>query len=123
MATRQARRARRCRRCADHVLWSDPLDSPGEADLTAHVDFAALARTAQAAGLAVHGPLTQGEFLLSLGLLERAGRLGATASDEERENIRAAVERLAAPEQMGRLFKAMALTRAGLSLPPFTPGI
>ena len=57
--------------------FADPLAAPGEADLTAHVDFAALARRARAEGAAVHGPITQGEFLLALGLLERAGRLGA----------------------------------------------
>jgi SAM-dependent MidA family methyltransferase len=101
--------------------FADPLDAPGEADLTAHVDFAALGRSARAAGAAVHGPMPQGDFLLSLGLLERAGRLGAAANEPERQAIRAAVERLANPDQMGTLFKVMALSRPGVSLPPFAP--
>ena len=63
--------------------FADPLAAPGEADLTAHVDFAALARRARAEGAAVHGPITQGEFLLALGLLERAGRLGADKSEAD----------------------------------------
>ena len=97
----------------------DPLAAPGEADLTAHVDFAALARQAEAAGAAVHGPIAQGEFLLSLGLRERAERLGATAAAFMREPIRAAVERLAGAEGMGELFKVLALTRPGVAPPPF----
>jgi SAM-dependent MidA family methyltransferase len=86
--------------------FADPLEAPGEADLTAHVDFAALARRARAEGAAVHGPITQGEFLLSLGLLERAGQLGAKADEAGREALRGAVERLAGPDAMGTLFKA-----------------
>ena len=101
----------------------DPLAAPGEADLTAHVDFAALERQAEAAGAAVHGPIAQGEFLLSLGLRERAERLGAAADASARETIRAAVERLAGAEGMGELFKVLALTRPGVAPPPFAPRI
>jgi SAM-dependent MidA family methyltransferase len=99
--------------------YADPLAAPGEADLTAHVDFAALARSAQAAGAAVHGPITQRDFLLPLGLLERAGQLGANADLTTREALRTAVERLAGKDQMGTLFKVMAITRPGIQLPPF----
>jgi len=99
--------------------YADPLDSPGEADLTAHVDFAALARRARSEGAAVHGPIPQGEFLLALGLLERAGQLGARGDAATRAGLQAAVERLAAPDQMGALFKVMAITRPGLAPPPF----
>jgi SAM-dependent MidA family methyltransferase len=99
--------------------YADPLDMPGEADLTAHVDFAALARRARVEGAAAHGPITQGEFLLKLGLLERAGRLGATADAATRESLRAAVDRLAKPDQMGTLFKVLAITRPGLVPLPF----
>jgi SAM-dependent MidA family methyltransferase len=84
----------------------DVLDAPGSADLTAHVDFAALARIASAHGLAVE-LATQGEFLLRMGLLERAGRLGREADETMRERLSTEVERLAAPDQMGRLFKVM----------------
>lgn len=92
-----------------HHLSEDVLAHPGQADLTSHVDFAALAAVAKRAGL--HTDLTtQGDFLLGLGLLERAGRLGAQASQEGRAAISHAVERLAGPDQMGALFKVLAIT-------------
>lgn len=84
----------------------DVLANPGEADLTAHVDFAALADIARAHGLDVQLS-TQGEFLLRMGLLERAGTLGADADAETRQIISGAVERLAGPDAMGELFKVM----------------
>jgi SAM-dependent MidA family methyltransferase len=84
----------------------DVLANPGEADLTAHVDFAALADIARAHGLDVQ-LTTQGEFLLGMGLLERAGTLGADADAETRQVISDAVERLAGRDAMGDLFKVM----------------
>jgi SAM-dependent MidA family methyltransferase len=84
----------------------DVFANPGEADLTSHVDFAALAAVASAHGLAVQAT-TQGEFLLAMGLLERAGSLGRAADDGGRALIVAAVERLAGPDQMGELFKVL----------------
>jgi SAM-dependent MidA family methyltransferase len=98
----------------------DVLLSPGEADLTSHVDFASLASVAKAHGLETH-TTTQGGFLLGMGLLERAGNLGATADAKEREKITAAVERLAGPQAMGDLFKVLAVTPAGRAIPPFLP--
>ncbi|MGB6118161.1 MAG: SAM-dependent methyltransferase, partial [Mesorhizobium sp.] len=86
--------------------FDDVLANPGEADLTSHVDFAALAGVADGHGLST-GLLEQGEFLLRMGLLDRAGRLGNGASEETQERIRQQVERLAAPDQMGVLFKAL----------------
>ncbi len=94
------------------------LDNPGEADVTAHVDFSALAAVARAAGLDARLE-TQGDFLLRLGLLERAGRLGAGASAARQDEIRAAVERLAATDQMGELFKVLAVLPRGVRVPPF----
>ncbi len=94
------------------------FDNPGEADLTSHVDFSALAGTARAHGLAYHA-ITQGDFLLGMGLIERAGRLGQDADEAAREKISAAVERLAGPDQMGSLFKTLAVLPKGLVLPPF----
>ncbi|WP_026380962.1 class I SAM-dependent methyltransferase [Afifella pfennigii] len=99
--------------------FADPLQAPGEMDLTAHVDFAALAEAAEAAGAAAHGPMFQGEFLLRLGLAERAGQLGAGRNQADQESLRADVVRLAAPEEMGTLFKVLALTRPGAAPPPF----
>jgi SAM-dependent MidA family methyltransferase len=96
------------------------LDSPGEADLTSHVDFAVLADVARAAGLKVRLS-TQGSFLLGMGLLERAGRLGAGEWPERQDEIRAAVERLVGPDQMGDLFKVMAVLPRGVRLAPFEP--
>lgn len=99
--------------------YTEPLADPGKADLTAHVDFAALGRAATSSGAACHPVLTQGNFLLRLGLIERAGRLGANQDEIIQNEIRAAVERLAAPDQMGDLFKVMAVTRKGVTLEPF----
>ncbi len=94
------------------------LERPGEVDMTAHVDFAALARAAKGAGATVEGPVNQGEFLIALGLLERAGALGAGRSKAEQDEITASVERLAGPDEMGTLFKVMAVT-GGISVPGF----
>jgi SAM-dependent MidA family methyltransferase len=92
------------------------LANPGEADLTAHVDFAALAAAAKAHGLAAWAA-TQGEFLLNLGLLERAGALGTGAGAERQERLRGEVERLAGPDAMGELFKVLAVGQPGSTLP------
>lgn len=98
--------------------YEDVLASPGLADLTSHVDFHALAEAAQHHGLAVH-LATQGAFLLGLGLLERAGRLGANSDASARDKIHGEVERLAGPDSMGNLFKVLAVTPPGIAVPPF----
>ena len=95
-----------------------PLTAPGDCDITAHVDFAALARAAQAAGAASHGPVPQGAFLRRLGIERRATGLAADASPAQRTEIAAALARLLAPDAMGRLFQALALTPAGAPRPP-----
>ncbi len=99
--------------------FDDVLAHPGEADITAHVNFEALAASAAKAGASVLRAMTQGDFLLKSGLLERAGALGTGKSHQEQEAIRDAVERLAAPEQMGNLFKVLAITGGQISFPPF----
>ncbi|MFC0387070.1 class I SAM-dependent methyltransferase [Muricoccus vinaceus] len=96
---------------------ADPLAEPGTADLTAHVDFAALARTARAAGAAAHGPVPQGVFLSALGLHSRAAALAASDPGRGARHIEAAT-RLTAPEAMGRLFKALVLCHPTLPTPP-----
>jgi NADH dehydrogenase [ubiquinone] 1 alpha subcomplex assembly factor 7 len=99
--------------------YADPLSEPGTADLTAHVQFAALAKKARAAGLAADGPLPQGEFLGRLGIAERAARLMA-ANPVRAGEIEAAVQRLVSPTGMGQLFKALAVRSPALSPPvPF----
>jgi SAM-dependent MidA family methyltransferase len=96
----------------DHA-FADVLDAPGEADISAHVNFGVLGEAARATGLAV-APLTdQGELLLRLGLGERARAL-AKANPAEAANIARAVERLTSPTQMGTLFKALCAHSPGL---------
>ncbi len=93
-----------------------PLDSPGEADLTAHVDFGPLAEVARAAGARPEGPVPQGVFLETLGITARAQALAARAP-EQAGTIAAAHRRLTHPEEMGSLFKVLGLT------PPDAPAI
>lgn len=101
--------------------YADPLTVPGGADLTSHVDFAALRRVAELAGADVKALKTQADFLLSMGLLERAGMLGQDGDMLAREKLQRQVERLAAPDQMGELFKVFAMTGEPIHLPPFDP--
>ena len=89
--------------------YADPWQEPGSRDLTAHVDFEALAKAAAGEGVRISGPVGQGAFLEALGIGQRAAALSA-ASPDRAEEIEAARHRLVAPEQMGTLFKAMALT-------------
>ncbi len=99
---------------------ADPLAAPGLADLTAHVDFAALAAAARAAGASVHGPAPQGMFLAELGLFQRANRLARGLPPAQAAAVMESVRRLGEPNRMGRLFKALAIASAGC--PPL-PGL
>lgn len=96
-----------------------PLAHPGEADLTAHVDFSALSAAAAAAGARPHTLLTQAELLLGLGLRERAERLAAGKDDAAKRAIRAAQERLAGERAMGTHFKALCLSSGDFAVPLF----
>ena len=93
--------------------FDPPLAHPGEADLTAHVDFEPLAALAPA-----HAYATQGQVLLRLGIELRADRLARGLTGAALENHRSALARLTDPAEMGSLFKMLALTRAGAPLPP-----
>ncbi|WP_347138816.1 SAM-dependent methyltransferase [Paracoccus sp. SSK6] len=93
----------------------DPLAHPGEADLTAHVDFAPLAAAAIRAGAVASPPIHQGDWLLSLGAAQRADRLAAAGD----AGALAALRRLTHPDEMGHLFKAMAIWPKGA---PPVPG-
>lgn len=90
--------------------YDDVFASPGEADLTAHVDFDALAAEATRHGLTAQ-LTTQGEFLLECGLLERAGKLGGPLDAAGRARIESEVMRLASPREMGELFKVLIVRR------------
>jgi NADH dehydrogenase [ubiquinone] 1 alpha subcomplex assembly factor 7 len=89
------------------------LDAPGSADLTAHVDFAALATAARDGGAAVYGPVTQGGFLASLGIAAREAALLKAATPDQQEAIRSGCRRLVGPAAMGALFKVLALGQEG----------
>ncbi len=92
-----------------------PLATPGAADLTAHVDFRALAA---AAGTA-HAALTpQGVFLEQLGITPRAQSLAKHLSGQPLQSHVAAHRRLTHPQEMGNLFKVLALHQSGSAVPP-----
>lgn len=97
--------------------YVSPLDSPGEADITAHVDFAALARASAAR---VFGPADQGTFLTALGLETRLAALAAAQPDKAAA-LRAGADRLIDPAQMGTLFKVLGLTGPGGPAPAGFP--
>ena len=89
---------------------ADPLEAPGEADVSAHVDFGVLAEFAMASGAMAWGPLAQSELLLRLGAEARITRLAAGQPYERARTLREAAERLIDPAQMGALFQVLALT-------------
>ena len=98
----------------------DPLAAPGTADLTAWVDFDRLARLASNAGLDVYGIASQGDFLKGLGIETRAAALARTQDAAGQAKIARQLHRLTAPEEMGDLFKVIALCSPGL---PPAPGL
>ena len=100
-----------------HHRHADRLATPGEADLAAAVDFAALARTARAEGLDVLGPVSQGAFLEELGIAVRAERLKRSASGARARSIDEEMHRLISPDAMGEDFRVMALLAAGTAQP------
>ena len=97
---------------------ADPLADPGSADLTAHVDFQTLAEAARAAGAVVHGPIPQGVLLTALGLVTRTGALARKLPPARVSAMMQTASRLIEPDQMGRLFKAMAVCHPALPTPP-----
>jgi SAM-dependent MidA family methyltransferase len=90
--------------------FADPLHAPGEADLTAHVDFASLALSAEIIGARSHGPVSQRDFLQRLGIDKRAAALKASRPEKSAE-VDAALARLTGtgPNEMGALFKVLAI--------------
>ena len=98
-----------------HRAVSDPFAHPGDSDLTAHVDFTALANAT--IGVRVSGTLPQGVWLGRLGIEARAAALKARASPAKAAEIEAALVRLTAPTAMGSLFKVMAFSSRDWPVP------
>ncbi len=100
--------------------YVDPLAAPGDCDLTAHVDFAAMARSASASGAAVYGPIDQGDFLRAIGIDLRTKALAERASADRAEEFQRARARLVGKNQgeMGALFKVVAIADRKLRPPP-----
>ncbi|HEY3146746.1 MAG TPA: SAM-dependent methyltransferase [Dongiaceae bacterium] len=94
--------------------FCDPLVEVGRADLTAHVDFGAIANAAREAGARVHGAVAQATFLETLGIRTRAALLSAKAGEGDRAGIAQGMARLIDPRQMGSLFKALAIAHPDL---------
>ncbi len=101
--------------------FADPLDRPGEIDLTAHVDFSALRAAAEKAGARTSEIVTQGEFLCAMGIELRAAQLKLNATEEQAKDIDSALFRLTDPTQMGALFKTIAVTRGDVEEIPGFP--
>lgn len=95
----------------------DFLKNPGETDISAHVDFAALTEAARH-DCAVYGPIPQRALLQRLGIETRARQLLQGASEDQARDIEAALRRLIGPDEMGNLFKALAITHPDLAPPP-----
>lgn len=96
----------------------DPLERPGEVDLTTHVEFKSLIQTAASTGAHAFGPVPQGAFLLRLGMDQRVQSLSRNADERQVEDLRQACFRLTDASAMGELFKVVALTQPGMGPPP-----
>lgn len=94
-----------------------PLSHIGNADLTAHVNFAGLANIAHMSGLRTHGPVTQGHFLTQLGAESRLQQILQKAPQHHQSQITDGYQRLIAPEAMGQLFKVLAVTKPPSATP------
>ena len=106
----------------DH-RFAEILANPGEQDLTSHVDFEALRRATADIPILLAGPVPQGEWLKHLGIVQRADML-TRANPDRAKTIASALARLTAADQMGDLFKVMAIHHpdwpipAGFQCPP-----
>ena len=94
--------------------FQDVLATPGEIDLSAHVDFAAFAACGAGAAARGFGPVEQGAFLKALGIGARA----RSCDPQSRRATTFDVDRLTKPEQMGTLFKALAILPPNAPTPP-----
>jgi SAM-dependent MidA family methyltransferase len=104
-----------------HRAHADPFAHPGEEDITAHLDFSALAEAAREAGAEVLGYATQAQFLVNCGITEVLGEANAENALHYAP-IAAQAQKLLSPAEMGELFKVLALGRGGASLAGFSQG-
>lgn len=100
-----------------HHQIADPLQHPGEMDMTAHVDFTAMAQAGEAGGLVTLGYTTQAWFLMGLGILQRMERLAASQEPATYQRLTQTVSRLIMPQGMGERFKVLAQGK-GVEEPP-----
>ena len=103
------------------VANHQPVDvfyQPGSADLSHWVDFSAIRRAAEEAGARLIGPITQGEFLRNIGIIQRSEALAKLANVKARRDLFAAVDRLVSNQQMGSAFKVAIMLPPGTGLPP-----
>ncbi|MEQ1789266.1 MAG: SAM-dependent methyltransferase [Rickettsiales bacterium] len=91
------------------------LENAGDADITAHVDFLSLAKAARGAGANVFEAIPQGAFLMRLGAGARTTALCEISSPEQQQTLISGLKRLADPQEMGELFKVMAITSKQIS--------
>jgi SAM-dependent MidA family methyltransferase len=100
--------------------FTDPLRNPGQADLTAHVDFQALALGAEDAGARLHGPVEQGEFLRRIGIETRAATLMSKATPQVSADVEGALKRLTGTGRgaMGALFKVLGVSHPDIKTLP-----
>jgi NADH dehydrogenase [ubiquinone] 1 alpha subcomplex assembly factor 7 len=103
----------------------NPLEEPGEADLTTHVDFQRLAQAAAQQNARAHGFVPQGDFLQSLGIQARASALKARATPAQAADLDRGLARLTerGSKGMGELFKVLAVTHNGLEAVPGLPAL
>lgn len=100
--------------------FAEVLAQPGEADITSHVDFEALTDAITADGAKSYGPVVQGDFLIKMGLKEREEMLRARADARQRIRLSKGAQRLVSGNQMGQLFKVLAVTHPDMPKPaPF----
>lgn len=102
----------------------NPLESPGEVDLTAHVDFQAFGLAAESMGAQIYGPIEQGDLLRNLGIEKRAATLRRFAPSGKAAEVDNAIDRLLGEGRtgMGKLFKAIGIAGPGVGkLPGFEP--
>lgn len=104
--------------------YASVLSDPGNADITAHVDFDSFGQVLRRGGSRTMGPITQSVFLTALGIVERTEKLAHGTAPETAAILRSGTRRLTAPDGMGNLFKVMVATHADCpTLAGFETGI